>query len=1355
VRRAKRRFPVLRVIGIGLILVIVAIPILLFVATLPPGERFIKGVLESQLTDQLHQPVSIEIFETNLLSRVQILGLRIADARDGRKTPALEVGAIKVHYDLSQLLHRVVAVRSVEIDSVRIVLERDRRRTFNVALLDSAARSKKPEKEKDTSRSAWRVRLDRFSLNGPSVHAVDSLLPASAAIDGLDILAVRGEQADSYDLVLDTGTGTLQYARYPAADLNLRLHAFYSDSGIRLDSLIFRSSGLQLRADGIIPLKENAPIKAHARLTGSLQPLYTQLKKPLHLPPMTMNGDIVIDAVVGGTRRRPEAKVRADLPAVNVRYAGLSRSLIAARWRGDSLDVDTLRVRVFNGAILGSTHLALGDTMRGSGALAVRGLSLASLYVTLKDTMSSYVGDIDGDVAILLAGKEPTNWSFNSAFTISKFAHLADSLPDVHLSASLLQRQANLSLVQDELNMRAQVTVLPRDRLAGGFSLTVPDVGAIGALVMQGEKTSGSMEVHGDVGGTLRSPAFNATLRGDRITYRNFPLDRVEATVSYDKKGLMVARANLAGDLTVDPQHPPFGLDSLRGRITYSGEAQGPVDSIQGRFLVLLDQPAFKGIRADSGRLEILSSGRIVSISSMEIHRDTMALSARGAYSLDSVRGNLTATILSPGGATQAGRSGEPDGGNIVASFAMPEAKQMQLSATGRGLDLRTIASIVLDTARVSGLLDFEFKGGGSPANPAGAFHVSLREPRYDSLMLDSITSSVTLKDGRIDVRSFDIYGPRQRLTASAVARMQKDSTGKFALLETSPIEGKVEARNFDLHSAEAVLPKDARLSGIASLDLRWNGTVKKPNATGSFDLRDLHVLMNPKVGLVDLNLHGSIRGPAVHIDSARGIMMNQPFTISGSIEAEDWKQFNTDIGLTVADSAHLTAKGVVSSDRLDLRAQIQRLNLALAQPFVTSMTELAGILDSRVQFTGSLKNPNTSGFLTVRGLKFHPPVLDSAFTDGVVSVNFAGNTVHLDTIRARSQYGTLSIAGDVALGEGTISSANIKTVVRHLPLSSEDNFTARIDSADLVFQGQTGAYTLGGDIIFGESRWIKDVDIASFIGKQSVLRASEPKPGLMQQTRLDLRVRGSDSLYVDNNVANLRMHLELGIIGRPDNPVLTGLVSIPEGNIFYLDREFQVKQGRFLFSDPNKINPEINLQAESEVTSYQGMNASTYTITFSAQGLMSELETNLSSTPPLDNSDIIALLTLGTTRTQLTQGGGGTGGSGTVLQDRAEQLASQRISGALGRKAGKALGLDSVSVNGNLFNFGDSWGPQLVISKRISPRTRITYSTNVGHINNQSFRINYMLTKTLLLEGETDDRGNSVFSIIYGIQFP
>ncbi len=58
-RRMKVWSPVFRVILVGFVAIAAAVPIFLFVATLPPGEQTVKGILESQLSSQLHQSVSI------------------------------------------------------------------------------------------------------------------------------------------------------------------------------------------------------------------------------------------------------------------------------------------------------------------------------------------------------------------------------------------------------------------------------------------------------------------------------------------------------------------------------------------------------------------------------------------------------------------------------------------------------------------------------------------------------------------------------------------------------------------------------------------------------------------------------------------------------------------------------------------------------------------------------------------------------------------------------------------------------------------------------------------------------------------------------------------------------------------------------------------------------------------------------------------------------------------------------------------------------------------------------------------------------------------------------------------------
>ncbi|MFZ0389449.1 MAG: translocation/assembly module TamB domain-containing protein, partial [Calditrichia bacterium] len=72
-----------------------------------------------------------------------------------------------------------------------------------------------------------------------------------------------------------------------------------------------------------------------------------------------------------------------------------------------------------------------------------------------------------------------------------------------------------------------------------------------------------------------------------------------------------------------------------------------------------------------------------------------------------------------------------------------------------------------------------------------------------------------------------------------------------------------------------------------------------------------------------------------------------------------------------------------------------------------------------------------------------------------------------------------------------------------------------------------------------------------------------------------------------------------------------------------------------------------------------------------------------------------------------------------------------------------------------NLFNFGaEEGGPELVASKRVSDRLRVTYTTNVGQLNDNGIRLNYELTDHISLQGKTDQYGNSGLDLKYRIKF-
>ena len=159
------------------------------------------------------------------------------------------------------------------------------------------------------------------------------------------------------------------------------------------------------------------------------------------------------------------------------------------------------------------------------------------------------------------------------------------------------------------------------------------------------------------------------------------------------------------------------------------------------------------------------------------------------------------------------------------------------------------------------------------------------------------------------------------------------------------------------------------------------------------------------------------------------------------------------------------------------------------------------------------------------------------------------------------------------------------------------------------------------------------------------------------------------------------------------------------------------------------------------------------YEITFTVNGYLDQATFHLSSQPTLDQPNILSLLTLGATRETLT-GGKDTGIElADALQDRLKVLSSRKISQYTAGRVGALLGLETVSIEGDLFNTKGT-GPQLVASRKLSPKMSITYSTKVGYINEQSIRLNYHLSKFFSLEGQTDQEGKAGIDFKYRIQF-
>ena len=122
--------------------VILALVLLsLLMLSLPPGEKFIKGIAEGKLSDLLGQEVRIGSLETNLFSRLQLHDLRIYRVQSTDTIPLLSLGGARIKYRLVDLLRRPLSIGSASLDDLFLSVSRDSSGAYNIPLLASDGKS--------------------------------------------------------------------------------------------------------------------------------------------------------------------------------------------------------------------------------------------------------------------------------------------------------------------------------------------------------------------------------------------------------------------------------------------------------------------------------------------------------------------------------------------------------------------------------------------------------------------------------------------------------------------------------------------------------------------------------------------------------------------------------------------------------------------------------------------------------------------------------------------------------------------------------------------------------------------------------------------------------------------------------------------------------------------------------------------------------------------------------------------------------------------------------------------------------------------------------------------------------------
>jgi translocation and assembly module TamB len=280
------------------------------------------------------------------------------------------------------------------------------------------------------------------------------------------------------------------------------------------------------------------------------------------------------------------------------------------------------------------------------------------------------------------------------------------------------------------------------------------------------------------------------------------------------------------------------------------------------------------------------------------------------------------------------------------------------------------------------------------------------------------------------------------------------------------------------------------------------------------------------------------------------------------------------------------------------------------------------------------------------------------------------------------------------------------------------------------------------GDIRINKARYREAVEWRTWLLTAKAIEKPKSEMSVFEKAELNIRLSGSENITVDNNIARGPIRIRDMIIkGTVSNPILFGRLESNDGYIYFRNNEFRIIHASADFTDPHRIKPILNLTAE---TSMKG-----YTIRLNLEGETDRFNLSLSSDPPLEEVDILSLLTVGQLgkQTKGLEGGIGAGTATSFITGKQQDIIEERV---------RALtGIDRFQVEPYVSKLTGTVEPRVTVSERlIGDKVFVTYTTSIGSTEEQILKVEYLLDRNISLIGTRDERGSVGGDVKFRFEF-
>ncbi|HKN23398.1 MAG TPA: translocation/assembly module TamB domain-containing protein [Candidatus Acidoferrum sp.] len=827
-------------------------------------------------------------------------------------------------------------------------------------------------------------------------------------------------------------------------------------------------------------------------------------------------------------------------------------------------------------------------------------------------------------------------------------------------------------------------------------------------------RIGGSLTWAGKIAGPSDGPEFQGHFRGERLRYADVRMDAIDGDLSYSPDHLIITRGHaVRGPMRVDIDGQLQLTDwEFRPENEWTSELNMEKVPIEALMQLAGQNYPLQGtitgqFHGRGTRAEPMLTG-LLDVADAEAY----------TVPFNRLRGQLVATpeevrlsnaelrFFAPGSEKTGGA------GIVTGSVAYRFADgSLTTDLVGASLPLANFRRVKANNLPLGGQISFRLKSSGPARQPQANGNFRVVDFQVGTEVIGSFGGDLNA-DGRT----------AQLKLSSAMSEGAIGGEITLGLLEPYSVDGKITIKNVNLDpyllSALHVQKFDGH--GTAEGDISVKGELQHPEGV-TVEANFTHLVLT--YGGVQLENSGPIQ-----LTSSRDNLKIEKATLKG-----------TDTNVEFSGSIQFSGRRTVS---LKLNGSV---DLRLLNGYIPDVTT-TGHADMNASFEGTLDRPRIVGRVKLTNVSARSSDFPTGLSNLKGDLIFDANRLFFENLTGEAGGGQIALTGSVNYSDKPLR-YDISAKTDRLRVRYPEGMSWLVGGS-LRLTGTMDGGFLTGKVL------VQRVTLNEGLESAGILVSSASPGGtsgssFLRNLQFDIEASSTPDSRMEWPGAHLEADASLRVRGTAEHPILLGHIHVISGELYFHDSKYRVARGDLNFANPFRMDPVISVEASTTIQQYE--------ITLNFSGQASKMSLSYRSDPPLPPNDIITLLAMGQTSSEVTTRTGGVTQPGSA---GASALLSEAISSQLGGRVERLFGITRFRVDPGLAGLGTSGSGQnaaarVTVEQQVTPNLTVTYVSNVSSTQQQVIQVEYNVTRTISLVGLRDQNGTFGIDIKFKKRLP